>query len=242
MNIADAQRIYMTKIIKDVVILFWEPVQYTGEIFVTYAPGIIAAFIFVLVGLFLARFLSTWLEQFLRKIKLDDYTSKVGINEIMTRFGFGKSPSRALSFILYWTLLLVFFVAAANTLNLTVISQVLEQFLVGFVPKITVAVIISFGGLLFANFISSIIENAAKANSLRGGKSLAKLAHFAVIVFTIVVVLEQFGMRMKFIENGFGIIAISLGLAFSIAVGLGAKDFAHDIIKSFFTEDEKDKK
>ena len=182
----------MTNAVKDVINLFWEPVLNVWDMFATYAPGIIAAFIFVLVGLFLARFLSTWLEQFLRRIKLDLYTSKVGINEILTRFGLGKSPSRVLSFILYWTLLLVFFVTATNILNLSVVSQVLEQFLVGFLPKITAAVIIAFGGLLFANFISSIIENAARANSLKGGTSLGKIAHFVVICFTLVVVLEQF--------------------------------------------------
>ena len=230
----------MAKIARDIFELFWEPVQNTWELIASYAPGIIAAFFFVLAGLFLARFLSTWLEQFLRKIKFDTYTSKIGMNEIFTRFGFGKSPARVLSFILYWTLLLVFFIAAANTLNLTVISQVLEQFLVGFVPKMTAAVVIAFGGLLFANFISTIIENAATANSLKGGKSLAKIAHFAVIIFTLVVVLEQFGLRIKLIENGFGILFVSLGLAFAIAFGLGAKDFAHDLIKNFFTEDDKD--
>lgn len=230
----------MTNAVKDVINLFWEPVLNVWDMFATYAPGIIAAFIFVLVGLFLARFLSTWLEQFLRRIKLDLYTSKVGINEILTRFGLGKSPSRVLSFILYWTLLLVFFVTATNILNLSVVSQVLEQFLVGFLPKITAAVIIAFGGLLFANFISSIIENAARANSLKGGTSLGKIAHFVVICFTLVVVLEQFGLRMKLIENGAAIILSALGLGFAIAVGLGAKDFAHDMIKSLFTEDEKE--
>ena len=117
----------------------------------------------------------------------------------------------------------------------------LEQFLVGFLPKITAAVIIAFGGLLFANFISSIIENAARANSLKGGTSLGKIAHFVVICFTLVVVLEQFGLRMKLIENGAAIILSALGLGFAIAVGLGAKDFAHDMIKSLFTEDEKEK-
>ena len=232
----------MINAIRDVVNLFWEPVMNVWELFATYAPGIIAAFIFILTGLFLARFLSTWLEYFLRKIKLDNYTSKLGINEIFMRFGFGNSPSRILSFILYWTMLLVFFVTAANILNLSVISQVLEQFLVGFVPKITVAVVIAFGVLLFANFIYSIIENAAKANSLKGGTSLAKIAHFVVIIFTIVVILEQFGLRMKLIENGVAILLCSLGLAFAISVGLGAKDFARDVIKSFFTDGEEDNK
>lgn len=231
----------MNSVVRDIFNLFWEPILDAWALIISYAPMLIAAFIFILVGLFLARFLSTWLEAFLRKIKLDTYTSKVGINELLTRFGFGKSPAHLFAFVLYWTVLLVFFVTAANVLNLSVISHVLEKFLVGFIPKLTAAVLIAFGGLIFANFLSTVIENAAMANSLKGGASLAKIAHFVVVIFTIVVALEQFGLRMKLIENGLGILLASLGLAFAIAVGLGAKDFARDIIKSLFTDDTKEK-
>lgn len=226
------------KIITDIANLFVDPLLNIWDIFSAYVPNIAAAFIFILVGLFLARFVSTFLEQILRKIRFDFYTGKVGINEVVTRFGFGNSPTAVLSFILYWSLLLVFFVTAANILNLSVISGVVEQFLVGFIPKISAAVFISFGGLLFANFLSAIIENASRANNIKGGASLARIAHFVVVVFTIIAAIEQFGIKMKIIEGGINILLGAIGLAFAIAVGWGAKDIAHDVIKAFFTENK----
>jgi len=228
------------KAVTDVANIFVDPILNMWDMFSAYAPNIVAAFIFVLVGLFMARLLSTVLEQFLKKIKLDSYTSKVGINEVITRFGFGKSPSRVLSFILYWAMLLVFLVTAANVLNLSVISKVLEQFLVGVLPRMAAAILIAFGGLLFANFIGSVVENAAAANNLKGGSSLAKIVHFVVVVFTVIAAIDELGIRMKIIEGGINILLASLGLAFAIAVGLGAKDIARDIITNFFTE-KKDK-
>ncbi|HBA61622.1 MAG TPA: hypothetical protein DCZ92_12575 [Elusimicrobia bacterium] len=227
--------------LKDIADLFMQPILNIWHLFEKYAPNLLAAFIFILVGLFLARVLSSLLEQFLRKINLDAYTSRVGINEILTRFGFGKSPSHIFSFMVYWSLLLVFLVTAANILNLTVISAMLEKFIAGFLPRMVSAIFIGFGGLLFARFLADIVLNAASANNLKGGRSLSKIVHFVVVVFTLIAAIEQLGIKMKMIIGGINILLASLGLAFAIAVGLGAKDIAHDIIKGLFTEAKEEK-
>jgi len=83
--------------------------------------------------------------------------------------------------------------------------------------------------------------NSATANNLRGGRSLSKMVHFVIVVLTIIASIEQLGIKMKTISRGLDIVFISLGLAFAIAVGLGAKDLAHDILRNLFT-DNKDAK
>ncbi|MDD2806342.1 MAG: hypothetical protein PHV33_12385 [Elusimicrobiales bacterium] len=219
---------------------FFQPVLEVWGNFSAYVPKLVAAFAFVLFGLFIARIVSSLLEQFLRKIKLDTHTSSVGINELFIRFGFGKSPSHVLSFIVYWALLLVFMVTAANILNLTVISEILQRAM-GFLPNLVAAIFIGFGGLMFAKFMSDVVMNSATSNNLRGGRSLAKMVNFVIVVLTIIAAIEQLGIKMKTIYRGLDIVFISLGLAFAIAVGLGAKDLAHDILKSLFTESKDEK-
>ena len=225
--------------LRDIADLFIDPVLRIWAIFAAYMPKIVAALLFILFGLFIARVLSSLLEQFLRKVKLDTYTSQVGINEIMVRFGFGRSPSAILGFLVYWSLILVFFVSAANIMNLTVISDILERFIVGFIPRIAAAIFIAFGGLMFARFISDVVINSATANNLRGGRSLSKIVHFVILVFTAIAAVEQMGIEMKIIRSSLNILFASLGLAFAIAVGLGARDIAHGIIKGMFTEKEE---
>ena len=227
--------------LREIADLFIDPVLRIWTTFAAYIPAIVAALLFIIFGLFLARLLSSLLEQFLRKIKLDAYTSQVGINEVMVRFGFGRSTPAILGFIVYWSLLMVFFVAAANILNLTVISSILERFIVGFIPRIAAAIFIAFGGLMFAKFIADVVINSAAANNLRGGKSLSRIVNFVILVFTAIAAVEQLGIEMKIIRSSLNILFASLGLAFAIAVGLGAKDIAHDIIKGMFTETKDEK-
>ncbi len=227
--------------IRDTADLFIQPVLHIWAIFVEYIPNIVAALLFVLFGLFIARVLSSVLEQFLRRIKLDSYTSQVGINEVMVRFGFGRSPAAIIGFVVYWSLILVFFVSAANILNLTVISDILERFLLVFLPKIAAAVFIAFGGLMFARFLSDVVRSSAMVNNLRGGRSLSKIVHFVVLLFTAFAAIEQLGIEMKIIRSSIQILIASLGLAFAIAVGLGAKDIAHGIIKGMLTENKEEK-
>ena len=219
---------------------FLQPVLELWAQFSAYLPKLVAAFAFVLFGLFAARVVSSLLEQFLRKVKLDNYTSSVGINELFIRFGFGKSPSHVISFIVYWALMLVFLVTASRILNLAVISDILQRFM-DFLPSLVAAIFIGFGGLMFARFMSDVVMNSATANNLRGGRSLSKMVHFVIVVLTIIASIEQLGIKMKTISRGLDIVFISLGLAFAIAVGLGAKDLAHDILRNLFT-DNKDAK
>lgn len=227
--------------IKDTAELFIQPMLNIWSKCSTYVPNLVAAFIFVLFGLFVARLVSSLLEQFLRRIKLDSYTSSVGINELLIRFGFGKSFSHMVSFLVYWALLLVFFVTAADILNLTAISEILQRFTLVFLPKMVAAIFIGFGGLMFARFMSDVVMNSATANNLRGGRSLSKIVHFVIVVFTLIAAIEQLGIEMKMIRNGVNILFASMGLAFAIAVGLGAKDIAHNLIKGMFTENKEEK-
>lgn len=224
----------------DVTEPFLQPVLDFWSQFSTYLPKLVAAFAFVLFGLFAARVVSSLLEQFLRKVKLDNYTGSVGINELFIRFGFGKSPSHVLAFLTYWALLLVFLVTAAKILNLTVISEILQR-AIGFLPNLVAAIFIGFGGLMFARFMSDLVQNSATVNNLRGGRSLSKMVHFVIVLLTIIASIEQLGIRMKTISRGLDIVFISLGLAFAIAVGLGAKDIAHDILRNLLTENKDGK-
>ncbi len=225
--------------LKDISDLFVQPVLNVWHIFATYLPNIIAALIFILFGLFMARVLSSVAENFLCRIKLDSYTSRVGVNEVLARFGLGKSLVTVIGLVIYWSLILVFFVSAANVLNLTVISAILERFVMDFMPRIIAAIFIGFGGLLFAKFLGEVVLNSATANNLRGGRLLSQIVYFTVIVFAAIVALEQMGIEMKVIRSSLNIILGSLGLAFAIAFGLGAKDAAASLIKTAFQDDKK---
>ena len=218
--------------------LFVEPVMDIWRSFVDTVPSLVAALIFLLIGLTLARLLSSVISKALEKINLDNYTSKVGINEILARVGFGKSSSHVLVFIIYWSIILVFVTIAANVLNLYAVSLMLEKFML-FVPKLVAAVALVFGGLLFARFSYDVISNSAKANNLRGGVALAKVVQAVIVIVATLTALQQIGMDTALLNSIMIIFTASIGLAFALAFGLGAKDMAAKALENLADKQDK---
>jgi hypothetical protein len=195
-------------------------------------PGVMVAIFLLLVGMLVARGLRTGVEKFLKFVHLDEYTEKIKLNEVLSRLGFGRSPGYILGFLVYWLIILVFLLSAANAVGLTAVSQLLERFVL-FVPKLIGAVLVVAGGLLLGHFLGEIVRNAATANKLQGAVALSKTARFVVVVFAAIMALDQIGIDTSIITSSFQIILATIGLGVAIAFGLGGRDAAADVIKDF---------
>jgi len=228
-------------IVEKFIILSLEPLLKIWDKFVNIVPNIFASLIIILIGFFVSRVIASLFEHSFKKFKFDTWTSKIGLNEVMIRIGLGKSPTLLLSSFLYLFVMIIFIVSAANVLGLDFISKILEIFILSFLPKVIMAIVIGFAGLLLARFLEDTVYNSAMANNLKGGKSFAKIIHFVILVFTGILAIEQLGLEMKIIRSSINILMGSLGLAFAIAVGLGAKDIARDVITSMFSEKKEEK-
>ena len=193
-------------------------------------PSLAAAFLLLLVGMFTARLARTLVEAALAKIRLDEFTSRAGLNELLARLGLGKSPRAVAAFVVYWFLLVVFVVSAANAVNMPAVSELLEHF-AQFLPSLVSAVLTLFGGLLFGRLLSQVLSNAAEANSIRGGSAVAAAAYVAVVAYSALAALEQIGTRPALVVSAAQILIGSLGLALAIAFGLGAKDLASEFLR-----------
>lgn len=195
-------------------------------------PGVLAALLLLLVGMVVARGARAGIEKFLKLTQVDEYTERIKLNELLSHLGFGRSPAFVVGFLVYWLLILVFLVSAADAVQLTVVSQLLERFVL-FIPKIVAAVLVLAGGLLLGHFFSEIVQNAATANEIQGGVALSKITRFVVMVFAAIMALEQVGLNTVIIASSVQIIMGTIGLGLAIAFGLGGKDVAAEIVRNF---------
>jgi len=185
-----------------------------------------------LIGMVVARVIRTAIQSGLKYTKLDQYTDKINLNELLSRLGMGRSPSFIVGFMVYWLIILVFLVSAANTVKLVVVAQVVERFLL-FIPHVLAAVLVVAAGLLIGRFLGEIVQNAATANRIQGSIILSKVVNLVVVVFSAVMALEQLGVDTSIMTSSAQIILATLGLALAIAFGLGGRDVAADIIRYF---------
>jgi hypothetical protein len=216
---------------KDLARLFVDPL--IGAFLRVYGcvASLAAALLLLLVGMFMARLFRSFLEMSLTRIRLDEHTSRAGLNELIARLGLGKSPTAVASFVVYWFILVVFVVSAANALNMTIVSVLLERF-AQFLPTLVAAVLTLFGGLLFGRLISLVLSNAALANSIRGGGAVAAAGYVVVVGYSALAALEQLGAPQALIVSTAQILIGSLGLGLAIAFGLGARDLASEWLKA----------
>ena len=218
--------------VRDVLDLFTAPLFEVWRGFLAIMPNIFAALVFLVVGLMLARILSALLGRLLRKVHIDEITSHIGVNEIFARAGFGKSPSYVVSFVIYWSVMVVFLMLAANALNLSAVKELLERFAI-FMPRLVMAVVILFVGMLVAPVAYQIVANSAATNNIKGGVTLAKSVEAGTLFFAALIALEQIGVEMRMIITSVQILLASVGLAFAIAFGLGAKNLAEEFLRGF---------
>lgn len=203
-------------------------------------PGIIVALVMLFLGLFLSRWTSTIVRKLLNAIKLDMWTSKIGVNEILTRIGFGKSPTYVIAFVLSWAVMITFIMIAADSLGLSTIRTLLYN-LLAFIPKLFACIVILFAGLLFGRFVENVVQNSAKANNIRGGIFFSKVINVVVVIFSILLALEQININFALINDVILILLASMGLGLAIAFGLGAKDVVADFLKESLKKEEDPK-
>ncbi|MBI4370516.1 MAG: hypothetical protein HY547_09850 [Elusimicrobia bacterium] len=211
------------ELISDPFLNFWTRVVAT-------LPSVVGALILLLIGFMLGRGLRAAVEKAMGLVHLDQYTEKIGFNEIISRVGFGRSPSYVIGFLVYWLVVLVFIVSASNVVELTVVSELLENFVL-FIPKLIASILILFGGLVLGHFVNQVVGNAAISNNITGGIVLGKIANVVVVIFASLMALEQLGINTELLASSFQIILGTIGLAMAIAFGLGGKEVAAEILK-----------
>ena len=213
------------------------PIDRMASGLAAFAPHALSALIIVVAGLVLARGLRTAWEVLAARIKLDERTSLVGLNEVVQRLGLGRSPSSVLGGAVYWLLLVSFLIAALNALQLGAANELVDKFL-RFLPSLAAALVTAFAGLAFAQFLSGLVAESARANGLRGGEGLSRAVLVGLWIATGLVSLEQLGLANSVLMTALQIVFASAGLALALAFGLGGRDLAADVLRRFLEKDK----
>jgi len=191
-------------------------------------PGVIAAIIILLFGYFIAVIIGNIIEKVLVKIKLDEWAlKKTNMTKVIGAF----KLSHFLGLITKWYLFILFLPPAANVVHL----RPLEMFFLNvaaWVPSVIAGVIIAIVGFMAADYISMKIKDT-KAKS---ANIIATFAKIVIIVFVLLIALDQIGLKIAIAQSSFLIIlaGIMLGIALMLGIGfgLGLKEEAKKAIKT----------
>lgn len=191
----------------------------------TFIPRLIGFLLILGVGLIIAVLVSKTIAFLLRRVGFDRIAGRIGLTRLEQRTGVKLDPASILGRIVYWFILLIFLVPAADALGVPTVSNILNA-LVDYIPNVFVAILVLFLGTLAATVVADLVRGAVSSTRIGSPNLLANVARFAIIGFATLIALEQLQITPTLINELFGGIVAAAAIAFGLAFGLGGQDAA----------------
>jgi hypothetical protein len=191
----------------------------------TFIPRLFGFVVILLVGWIIATLLSKAITLLLRKVGFDRMSERIGLTRFEQRMGVKMDSAGILGRIVYWFILLIFLVPAADALGVPAVSNVLNE-LVAYIPNVFVAILVLFLGALAATVVADLVRGTAASAKIGNPNLFANLARYAIIGFAALIALEQLQIAPALLNELFGAFVLALAIAFGLAFGLGGQETA----------------
>jgi len=198
--------------------------------FVQFAPKLIIAIIFFIVGWVLGSLLAKAFEQVINALKVDKLFSSIGGEDLFRKAGMKLNSGYFIGQVVKWFVIIVFLLPSLNLVGLNYISSFLKDDVLGFLPRVIVAAFILIIATVVAEALQKAVVAGSKALSLRSANMLGTIVKYIVWVFAFIIALGQLGIAPAYMQILFAGIIGMMAVAGALAFGLGAKDHASRLI------------
>lgn len=201
-----------------------------------FIPRLFGALVVVVLGFVVAKLLDALLSKVLAKVGIDRLMAGTGLNKLLTRIGINAPVSTLIGKIIYWFVLLIFLITAAESLGLDRISATLDV-LALYLPKVLGAAVVMVAGVLLAQLVSGVVRGAAEGVGLEYAAGLGRIAQGLVIIISLSVAIGQLEIKTDLLNHVIAIVLISVGLAVALALGLGSRTIASQILAGIYVRE-----
>ena len=194
-----------------------------------FLPRLLLAIVILIIGWLVAKAVRFAIVKALRAINFNVVTEKAGIDHFLKEGGTDIDTIRVLGSLSYWLVILAALMIASNSLDLAYVTDLIGR-IVLFVPKVMVAVVILVFGVYFARFVGAALTTYLRNIGVGEAGLVGRLALYAIVVFVIMIALDQMGLG-DIIRQAFLIIVASIALGLALAFGLGGQKRAAELIE-----------
>ena len=194
-----------------------------------FLPRLLLAIVILIIGWLVAKAVRFAIVKALRTINFNVVTEKAGIDHFLKQGGADIDTVRVLGSLSYWLVILAAMMIASNSLDLAYVTDLIGR-VVLFVPKVMVAVVILVFGVYFARFVGAALTTYLRNIGVGEASLVGRLALYAIVVFVIMIALDQMGLG-DIIRQAFLIIVAAIALGLALAFGLGGQKRAAELIE-----------
>ena len=206
--------------------------------FAHFLPRLIVMLILMSVGWVIAYVLRVALRSVLRLIKFDKLAEKAGASQLLNKAAL-PSAAELLSRFVFWVAWLGFILLGVSVLGILGLQDQIARFFL-FLPRLFVAIVILFLGMLAASFFSRAALLAAVNANVPSPRVLNLAVRSIIIIFVLSIVFEELGLAQHTMLIAFGIVFGALMLGLAIAFGTGGRDLARHFLEKRFVRESKE--
>jgi small-conductance mechanosensitive channel len=200
-------------------------------------PSLAAALLLLLFGWMVAHLVQAILKGVLLRLGLDRLAERMGATRVLHDLGMGNSLVRPLARFAYWLVLLVFVLAAAESLGMREVTDTLRG-VVTYLPKLLVAAVILLVGGLVARLLGNACATMAEQAGIRGGQAAGAALRYVLYVFIAILALGELGMETTLLVATTTILIASLAVILAVSFGWGSRGLARSIMAGLHVRDE----
>jgi hypothetical protein len=194
-----------------------------------FLPRFIVLLIIAFIGWLVAYIVKAVLASILRLVKFDKVSENAGASQFLSQAAL-PSPTELVSRFAFWVAWIGVVMLGISVLGIGGLEQHVERFFL-FLPRLFVALIIIFFGLLVASFLSRAALLAAVNANLPSPRLLSMSVRVISVIFVVTMVFEELDLAQQTMLLAFGIAFGGAMLGLAIAFGLGGKDLAREFLE-----------
>ncbi|MCE2527669.1 MAG: hypothetical protein J4G00_09070 [Actinomycetia bacterium] len=190
-------------------------IQEAWQDVITFVPKFIGALVILFVGWLIARIVYRGASRLLQGVGLDRLLERAGLGERIKSAEITAADLVARA--IYWFLLLVVLLLAAQTLEVDHLSSLLSA-LISYLPLVVVAIIIVIVASAIGAFLAEVSTPWSRDHSIRW---LPEVARWMVIGFGALAALNTLNIAEEIVNTLFIAVVSTVGVSIAIAFGVG---------------------
>jgi len=209
------------------------PLYDLGQHALTSLSNLIGMLVLIIFGLILGWIAKEILYRVLRALRFDRLCDRLGVGQVVERTGMARSSSYLAGQIVQGLIILATLLAGLNELGTPLTRNLVDRFFL-YLPHLLASLLVLIGGALVSRFLGRSVLIAAVNAQMPSARLLSGLTRFFVMALTVVAALDELGISRTTIIVTFAILLGGVVTAAAIAIGLGARDVARDLLQSQF--------
>ncbi len=208
---------------------------------VNFAARLVLAVVVFTIGYLISVGIGKIITEVLKSVRFNRLFEKEGWNHAFQRANITVHPSEFIGAIFKWVFVILSLLIAVDILHLAQFGGVLTQVL-NYLPNVIVASLIFVVAVIISDIIEKVVHVSVVRMRISHAYLAASIVRWAIWIFTIFLILEQLLPNSDLVKTLYmaivwGIVGTaSLGLA--IAIGLGGKETAAEIISDMWKKIE----